>query len=182
MTDKPQLALDIDSTLSARDTVARDPLDAEYGYEDVISWDWPLETFGKHSALSALWHAWTLRPMDVPPTEENLSEKVAALHSKYNVHIVTAHPDHPGITEGKQAWLDEHGIGHEDFVQVPMGESKAKLGYDVFIDDKPHLPSRIDDTQTVYLYDQPYNEHAPGDYHRIESITDPLKFEQEITV
>jgi 5'(3')-deoxyribonucleotidase len=180
MSDKPQLALDFDSVLAATHRTASDLLGVDYDYEDVESWDWPLEKFGTNRALSALWHAWTIRPHEIEPMEPNLSEKVAALHSKYNVHIVTAHPDHQGITEGKQGWLERHGIGHEDFVQVPMGESKAKLGYDVFIDDKPALPSEIDESQTVYLRDHPYNREVPGSYTRIESITDALKYEVEI--
>lgn len=176
--DKPQLALDFDSVLAGTWNVAFDLMlgpDHDYSYDDITSWGWGLNKFGEDRALSALWHAWTLRPMDVPPLEENLSQKVAALHSKYNVHIVTAHPDHPGISEGKQRWLDERGIGHEDFVVVPMNESKARLGYDVFIDDKPALPAECDSSQTVYLRDQPYNRAAPGDYTRIESITEALE-------
>lgn len=171
------LALDFDSVLAATHTVASDLIGIDYDYDDIESWGWPLEQFGTERALSALWHAWTIRPQDVPPMEENLSQKVSALHSKYNVHIVTAHPDHPGITDGKQDWLDRHGIGHEDFVQVPMDTTKAKLGYDVFIDDKPALPERTDESQTVYLRDQPYNREANGDYIRINSITDALKKE-----
>lgn len=180
MTNKPQLALDFDSTLAATSEVAFDLIlgdDHDYGYEDIESWSWMLDEFGTNRALSALWHAWTLRPMQIRPLEENLSQKVSALHSKYNVHIVTAHPDHQGISHGKKAWLDAHGIGHEDFVQVPMDQSKADLGYDVFIDDKPALPANCDSSQKVYLRDQPYNRDAEGDYTRITSITDALKKE-----
>jgi 5'(3')-deoxyribonucleotidase len=180
MTDKPQLALDFDSVLAATHRTASDLIGVDYDYEDVETWDWPLETFGRNRALSALWHAWTIRPQEIEPMEENLSEKVAALHSKYNVHIVTAHPDHQGISEGKQQWLDDHGIGHEDFVKVPMASTKAKLGYDVFIDDKPTLPERAGPDQTVYVRDHPYNRDIEGEHIRIESITDPLKYDVEI--
>jgi 5'(3')-deoxyribonucleotidase len=178
---KPHLALDFDSVLAATQHVAFDLMlgpDHDYSYDDIEDWEWGFRQFGKNRYLSALWHAWTLRPSEIEPMEENLSQKVAALHSKYNVHIVTAHPDHPGISEGKQQWLAEHGIGHEDFVVVNM-TSKSELGYDVFIDDNPNLPPECDDDQTVYLRDQPYNQDADGDYIRIESITEPLRAETQ---
>jgi 5'(3')-deoxyribonucleotidase len=174
---KPHLALDFDSVLAATHLTAADLMEEDYTYDDIESWGWPLEQFGTNRALSALWHSWTIRPTKVPPMEENLSQKVSALHSKYQVHIVTAHPDHQGITEGKQQWLDMHGIGHEDFIVVPMGHTKAYLGYEYYLDDKPSLPEKCGPDQTVFLRDQPYNRNAKGDYIRIHSITDALKKE-----
>jgi 5'(3')-deoxyribonucleotidase len=159
-----RIALDHDSTLAATWAVAFDLMhgrDHEFSYASLESWDWGLDTFGPERALSALWHAWTLRPLDVPPLEQNLAETVALLREDYEVDIVTAHPDHPGITEGKELWLDHHGIEYDNFVHVMMGETKADLDYDVYVDDKPYLCDNFEDgSKTQYMIRHRYNEHV----------------------
>lgn len=175
-----RLALDHDSTLAATSEMAFELMlgpDHGYGYENVESWNWGLDTFGAARFLSGMWHAWTLRPLEVPPMEAGLSDTVDRLRDEYEVHIVTAHPDHFGIEDGKKEWLDYHGITYDDFVVVPMDQTKATLGYDVYVDDKPALPAEVNasnpDTE-VYLRDQRYNRDADGEYNRIQAVAEVL--------
>ena len=157
-----RIALDHDSTLAATWAVAFDLMhgrDHGWSYGDLESWDWGLDRFGVHRALSALWHAWTIRPLDVPPLEQGLAETVAALREHHTVDIVTAHPDHQGISEGKQEWLAHHGIEYDDFVWVPMGQTKADLDYEVYVDDKPYLCEKFCDPEKIqYMIRHRYNE------------------------
>lgn len=175
-----KIALDHDSTLAATATVAFDLIHGpnhDYTYDDVESWSWGLDEFGAERYLSALWHAWTLRPLWVPTLEDDLSNTVADLREEYTVHIVTAHPDHPGITEGKKRWLRFNGISYDDFVVVPARSTKADLDYDYYIDDKPALPERVQElrpTSHVYLRDQPYNRDIVDAEHvtRVHSVAE----------
>lgn len=169
-----KIALDLDSTLAGTALVALDLINGRghpYSYDDIQSWSWGLDVFGPETYLSGLWHAWTLRPFDIQPLEEDISEKVWQLWDFGTVDIVTAQPDHPGISDGKQEWLEWHDIPHDEFVTIPPNETKADLAYDWYIDDKPYLPEHIDEhTQTVWLYDQPYNRDAAGWYTRVQSL------------
>lgn len=174
---KPRLAVDFDGVLANTYAMAFELMCGPgHGYtvDDVESWTWGFDEFGKERYLSALWHAWTLRPTEVPPMEEHLPQKMAALHREYEVHIVTAHPDHLGITEGKQRWLDYHVIPREEFHVVPPRTTKADLEYDAYIDDKPTLPANASDDQTVYVRDQPWNHDVDAEHIRVNSITDVL--------
>lgn len=175
-----KLALDHDSTLAATAAVGFDLMCGPghcYSYDDIETWDWGLERFGPHRYLSALWHAWTLRPLEVPPMEDGLAETVNLLRRQFEVHIVTTVPDHPGLAEGKQQWLDYHDIVYDDLVVVEPGLSKADMDYDVYVDDKPALPKKVNQERpdaTVFLRDQPYNQDAAGDYVRVQSVADIL--------
>lgn len=175
--DKPKLAVDFDSVLSDTSSVAFDLIcgpDHDYTVDDVESWTWGFDEFGKTKYLSGLWNAWTLRPLEVPMMENAIPRKMAELQEEYEVHVVTAHPDIPGISKGKREWLDHHNVPHEEFRVVEPETSKASLWYDAYIDDKPALPQEVDDDQTVYLRDHAWNQDVIGDYIRVESITEAL--------
>lgn len=171
------VALDHDSTLADIQPVAFDLLhgdDHDYDTEDVESWEWGIEKYGADRYLTALWHAWTLRPDDIDPCEDNLAETVSLLRDVARVHIVTAHPDQQGITEGKEYWLEKHGIEYDEFRPVHNGRSKADLDYDRFIDDKPQLAENINDHQVLYLIDRPWNQDVQtrDNVHRVDSVSE----------
>lgn len=174
MTDEFTIALDLDSTLAATARTAFDLIngpDHEYDYDDIVEWDWGLEEFGAERYLSGLWHAWTLRPLDVEPMEDDIAAKVERLHEFGTVDIVTAHPSHPGISAGKKQWLDHHDIPYNQFVVADPGQTKAHFGYNCYIDDKPTLPERVTG-DLVFVRDQPYNRSVDGDYTRITSLSE----------
>lgn len=174
MTDT-HIALDVDSTLAATSEVAFDLIDRpDHTYADIESWDWGLEKFGAARYLSALWHAWTLRPHAIRPMEAFVATAVDRLHDIGTVDIVTNHPDHRGITEGKKEWLDDYGIDYERFVKVDRGVSKAEFDeYDVYIDDNPNLPAEVAEHNpdaTMLLRDHPYNQNVEAPHIRVSSV------------
>lgn len=168
------LALDLDGTLAATHDIAFDLMlgpDHGYTYEDIESWQWGLDEFGAARFLSAIWHSWTLRVDDIRPTEPNISEKVRRLNEGYTVDVVTANPDHMGIDDGKEYWLDKHGIEYRELIHVPPAQSKGQyFEYDVFVDDKPALPSRVGNGREVWLKAYPYNKNVEGEYKRFDSL------------
>lgn len=178
-----RLALDLDSTLAATSDVAFDLLagsDHEYSYLDIADWTWGFREFGKAAYLNALWHAWTIRGDEIEPLEENVVGKVTRLARLTDrLDIVTAHPDHLGITEAKREWVDDLGIPYNEFRTVATTRSKADLEYDVYVDDKPALPSEIGGDQICYLYDQPYNKGVEGRYRRVTTLDEVIDQERQ---
>lgn len=180
-----RIALDLDSTLADTRVIAYKLMlgdDHDRDPRESPTWDWPLEEFGTARFLNAMWHSWTLRGGDIPPLEENIATKVERLAEFGTIDIVTAHPDHLGITKAKQEWLDAHSIPYDTLVAVEPEQSKADLGYDIYIDDKPGLPSMTDGAQVVYLYDWPYNSDADGDYVRVSSLEDVIEIERQTVI
>lgn len=178
MSDMRRISLDLDSTLAATQDVAFDLLegpDHDLYYDDVESWEWGLEKYGADRYLSALWHAWTLRWEQIDPLEPDLAATVDQFRAAgYTVDVVTAHPDHQGISEAKQNWLDEYDIPYDNFVRAKSDGTKADLDYNIYIDDKPSLPEKVDEWDRVYLLNQPYNQDAEGDYKRVETVNEVL--------
>lgn len=171
-----RLALDMDSTLAASMNTVFDHIDADATYADVETWDWPIEQFGADAFLGGFDTVWTEKWEQIEPLEDDVATVIETFAAHYGVDIVTAQPDHEGVTEGKAKWLEAYDIPHDRLVTVPRDESKADLDYDVYVDDKPALPSRVDDA-VVYLYDQPYNRDADGIYKRVETLEDALDWE-----
>lgn len=177
---RPVIAVDHDSTLAATAVVAMDLIGPEadgLGYADVESWNWGLDKFGAARYLSALWHAWTLRPLDVPLMDDTVVDTMKQLSGEYELHIVTAHPDHMGIAEGKKQWLAHYGIPYDEFHVVPTDTTKAVLDYDYYIDDKPHLPvevNKVSSDKTVFVRDHPYNRDCEGEYIRVHTLAGVL--------
>lgn len=154
------VALDLDSTTAATCDVSFELLEGPnhgMGYEDIEAWDWGLEKYGTARYLSAIWHAWTLRPHKIQPMEPEIVSPVRRLHDEFGVDVVTNHPDHMGISESKEEWLQKQGIPYNELVSVPMGESKGQYGYDFYIDDKPVFAKNVPSDSTLFLRDQRYN-------------------------
>jgi hypothetical protein len=176
MTDRPRIALDLDSTLAKTSDVAFDLLcgpNHDYTYEDIESWSWGFDEFGKAAYLNALWHAWTLRPGDITPTETDISQTTSQLREyAAQLDVVTAHPQDGllGVDENKQQWLDDWDIHYDEYHSV--SGDKHELEYDIYIDDSPKTAEEVAqrDDATLYLYNQPYNQDVTGDYVRVNTI------------
>jgi 5'(3')-deoxyribonucleotidase len=177
-----KIALDHDSTLAATGVVAFELIGDDAAgrtYADVESWEWGLETFGAARYLSGMWHAWTLRPLEVPLMDETVVATVKKLAEDHEIHVVTSQPDHMGVAEGKEEWLQHHGIPYEKLVVVGPDTTKAFLDYDVYVDDKPYLPARVNrwtPGARVFVRDHRYNRDAPGEYVRIHKLADVLPY------
>ena len=182
-----KIACDFDSTLANTRVVAFDLMfgrdhnrDLTNG-ESLQSWDAPLEMFGSEKFLSAMWHSWTLRPFEVPILDKDIPIWMRALQkSGHTVDIVTAHADHMGVSKGKREWLDRQGIQYDNFVRVPPNKTKAKMDYDCYFDDKPSLPSKVNEHNpdaNVYLIDWPYNQNAEGQYTRVPDVISAISKE-----
>ena len=127
--------------------------------EDINQWDFwrkiGLDKYEFYRQLSNSWERWK----DVPTTENDIASAVDRLHSLGRVDIVTARDKES--TNYVINWLEHNGIKFNDYVSVFDGRDKAKLDYDVFIDDSPHNVERMASKgSNVLLYDQPWNREV----------------------
>ena len=107
---------------------------------------------------------WTRLGFDwrtIPPTEEHIYEKVGRLLEFGKVDIVTGRSLE--TIAPANCWVKEQGIRFNSFVRTEKGRDKAKLNYDVFIDDSPELMSQLSSGSSKHgiLYAQPWNMKHP---------------------
>jgi len=191
---KPTVACDLDLTLARTTETAAKLLGVDPPLT-FSSYTEPFERFGKAAYLNAIWHSWTIRPNEIPPMETDVAEQTARLQeATQTFDVVTAHPSGMmGVDEGKQAWLERHGVSYDSYRSVEG--DKQQLGYDYYIDNNPHLVERVNEypsDATVLLYDQPHNaerssanlspdsqttdnKNAQGEYVRVQTLGDALR-------
>jgi 5'(3')-deoxyribonucleotidase len=104
--------------------------------------------------LDEAWFAWR----SIPPTEEQLAQKVGRLLDFCKVDIVTGRS--PETVASAKSWLKSQGIRFNTFVRTSSGIEKVDLNYDVFIDDSPDLMEMLTSKPDGHaiLYTQPWNK------------------------
>ncbi len=127
---------------------------------DISEWDfwkrYDINKFDFYEELSMCWKSWK----DIPPTESNISHASKELSRLGTVDIVTARED--STHNDVKNWLKMHNVTYKNYVGVAEGTEKAKLDYDVFIDDSPlNAESMLAQEKSVILYSQPWNLDFP---------------------
>ena len=124
--------------------------------EEISEWDfwkkYQIDKYDFYKELSLCWQTW----YKIPSTEENLSTTTSVLSRIGEVDIVTAREEstHTYV----KSWLSSQKITYKNYVGVVKGLEKAKLNYDIFIDDSPiNAKSMLDAGKSVILYTQPWN-------------------------
>lgn len=108
--------------------------------------------------LDEAWFKW----QSIPPTEEQLAEKVGRLLDFSEVDIVTGRSAET-ISSAK-SWLNAQEIRFNSFIRTNSVTEKVDLDYDVFIDDSPELMSALSSKpdRRAILYTQPWNREIGG--------------------
>ena len=124
--------------------------------EEISEWDFwkrfQIDRYDFYKELSSCWQKWH----KIPSTEQNLSLSTSVLSQVGEVDIVTAREEstHTFVKN----WLSSRKITYKNYVGVSKGTEKAKLDYDIFIDDSPiNAKSMLDDGKSVIVYNQPWN-------------------------
>jgi hypothetical protein len=117
--------------------------------------------------LDEAWLDWPT----IPPTEEQLAEKVGRLQDFGKVDIVTARSLQ--TVPSAKSWLNSQKIKFNSFVRTNSGMDKVNLDYDVFIDDSPDVMAALSSRPDRHgiIYTQPWNEkvHLVRGIRRVES-------------
>ncbi|MDA7944420.1 MAG: hypothetical protein MPJ07_01130 [Nitrosopumilus sp.] len=163
-----RIALDVDGVLAdvlemwaGRRGIPKGDARSWYFWKDLGI---PADEF--YRGLDACWQEWRL----IPPTEDRIGEKAAALAELGTVDIVTART--PATDAAVREWLEHHGVPYSKYVSVPSGAQKAELEYDVFIDDSPINAEKITEAgMRVIVYEQPWNAGLdPARYRRVAGL------------
>ena len=107
--------------------------------------------------LDEAWFSWE----EIPPTEDDLAEKVRPLTEFGVVDIVTGRS--PTTVAAAKKWLKRQGISYDSFVRTANStDSKASLEYDIYIDDNAELMTFLSSIplSTGILYLQPWNKDS----------------------
>ncbi len=123
---------------------------------DISEWDfwkkYDIDKYDFYKELSMCWKSWK----DIPPTETNISFASKELAKIGTVDIVTARED--STHDDVKNWLKMHDVAFKNYVGVAEGIEKAKLDYDVFIDDSSiNAKTILEREKSVILYSQPWN-------------------------
>src|SRR2546425_10783909 len=123
---------------------------------DISEWDfWKrhnIDKFDFYKELSVCWKSWR----DILPTENDIKSATQALSNLGTVDIVTAREE--STNKYVRSWLQFHDITFENYIGVKEGPEKARLDYDIFIDDSPvNAKSMLEAGKSVIIYDQPWN-------------------------
>jgi len=177
-----KVALDFDSVLS--DTMIRwvelfnEKKGTKLTKKDVVSWsfwnDFHITMDEAFDIFEEAWSDWK----NLPPTEDNITDKVKQLTNISTVDIVTHVRD--SHLQYVKMWLKNKNISYENFVSV-QGD-KMNLSYDVFIDDSPNVAQNSSQSgKDCLLYDQPWNRNIKGEkITRIKSLDDAFTFIKKI--
>jgi len=166
-----KIALDVDGVLA--DVIKSwlnysNTIRPKISKHEITDWEFwkkfQINRFDFYTELSSCWKNWK----SIPVTEENLSTITKNLSNLGQVDIVTAREK--STDSFVKNWLTYHNILYDNYVSVIDGPMKAKLDYDVFIDDSPlNAEKFLKNDKKVILYSQPWNEHMSDD--RIFRIT-----------
>ena len=123
---------------------------------DISEWDfwkkYSIDKFDFYEELSMCWKSWKT----IPPTESDISYASRELSKVGTVDIVTARDN--STHKDVKNWLKMHNITFKNYVGVIEGTEKAKLDYDIFIDDSPiNAKHMLATGKPVIIYDQPWN-------------------------
>lgn len=157
-----RIALDLDGVLAESMVVwcrkCTETFAKPIRLEDLTSWhSWKRVGINEEDFYRLLDEAW-ISWEEIPPTEPELAAKVDTI-SRYGVlDLVTGRS--PQTVPYAKKWLQKYGIRVNSFVRVKSVSAKAKLSYDIFIDDSPSLMLDIASRLDGYgiLYARPWNQ------------------------
>lgn len=178
------IALDLESTLAEVATAFRDEYENRTGERPGIwtKWNFDDAEFSADEFFEITTSLWKHEPLSIPAIERDVSNKTLRLHKMADrLDIVTGRR---GVTDGIEAWLRHQGVQYDDLVVVGQQTDKSALNYDVYIDDAPQHVHAVNETQTLFLYDQPHNRVIDGlsadNVHRITKLEEVYPYIAEM--
>lgn len=121
---------------------------------DIIEWKfWSLLKIQREEAYEIydlVWANWK----ELHATEENIGLTIDKLKATCVIDIVTS-------AQGDvKEWLKLNDVKYNNLIYT---SEKAKLDYDIFIDDSPEEALKLDKNKRLcFLYDQPWNSNITG--------------------
>ena len=99
---------------------------------------------------------------NLPPIDGALDALQAMLARGHDVRICTSPLTlYQNCVGEKYEWVDRH-LGAEWVARMVVAKDKTLVHGHILIDDKPHVTGARTPTWQHVVYDQPYNQQAPG--------------------
>lgn len=109
---------------------------------------------------------------DLPLNDHGSAEAVARIRAAGH-KVVLATARNPKYEEGTRKCLELYGIVVDEVIHTGYSTSKATLGLDVLLEDKPETIAELMGTSTVPVtYDQPYNRFDNAEVLRVSSMAE----------
>ena len=154
------IGIDVDGTIAdvvnAWLRMAREKFAVNANKSDIIKYDfWELFDIPRERWFETFKELWN-NPDNIGLESERIPEILHALHSRYNISIVTA-------TVGEQAkvryWLQRNGIEYDNIIFMQNALEKGNAdGISIYVDDYAGVASRIASSgRKVILLSQPWN-------------------------
>jgi hypothetical protein len=131
-----------------------------------VKWNaWQIAHISKDEFFRILDEAW-FEWENIPPVEDHIGEAVEGIRRFGRVDVVTGRSQ--VTVQAAMNWLKEHKIPYDTFFRTASTKAKARLSYDVFIDDSAELMSLVASSldKCGILYTQPWNRDA-SDMRRV---------------
>ena len=174
-----KIALDFDSVLSDTMVTWTEKFNFERGHnlskKDITIWKfWEnIDVVQKEDAkyfFKQAWEDWT----NLPPTEENLDQKVSKIAEFGEIDVVTR-VDNTHLRYVDK-WLIHNNIHNINKVKH-AGDDKISLDYDLFIDDDPDLAEAANKkNKKCFIYHQEWNKTVKENNNviKIQDLTDAI--------
>ena len=160
------IALDVESVIADIHNAWINYYNKEFTVDDIRDWEFiSLKKWNENlkSFLDETDSLWNNHPeKHIHPMVSNLKEITDHLKP---FDIVTSRRTLSGI----KRWVDFHQLEYRAIVYISDKQSKARLNYNIFIDDNPSLASKLNEKQFLWLISQPYNQDVK-ESHRIKRI------------
>ena len=158
-----KIAVDMDDTLAG--TVKH----VFHMYRKPMPQEWQMPGISHEKFIRDVRITWERHWGELAPVEPGQPKVMRELCNIGIVDIVTV-----GLAKPKKAWLKMHGLEHNEVVEVFSGADKAKLDYDVFIDDSPVNFQAIKEAgKKCILFDATYNRDVDAEF-RIRSLAEAV--------
>lgn len=159
-----RIAVDMENVLADPKSwfleVYNDRHGTEYRIDDVTHWDWVQDEIEFDEFMQTINNGWRSHTDEIAALDDDLCTCFHQLTTipDSTVDIVTART---GVEREMQQWLDRHDVTeYDEFISIDPYDTKATLGYDIYIDDNPNLATNLDSDQTQYLVTWPWNQSA----------------------
>lgn len=156
----------------------------DYTLDDITYWGWVNDAMDFEEFMRIVDMNWVRSPNAIAPCQQHppLATSLDRLASVVPFDIVTARDGgwytatdgepYDDVNVAMRDWLASHNItSYDDFHAVDTSTSKAPLGYDVYIDDKPALAEKLGPNQHQLMIRRPYNVDA-RDHPRATPVDD----------
>lgn len=138
----------------------------QFTVNSFVQWSaWKIAHIPKDEFFRTLDEAW-FEWENIPALDDHIGEVVEGIRRFGRVDVVTGRSQ--ATVQAAMNWLKAQKIPYDLFVQTESTKAKARLSYDVFIDDSAELMSLVASSvdKCGILYTQPWNRNS-GNMQRV---------------